>query len=693
MSANANLTIWMRLRNAREVIAGLRETSVATQVLGSSVDRLARHLDRAGRRTFFLNQMMFTLRRYSYMVTLGLTASAAAVVKWGFDFNNNMQVARVAFAQFGLTATQAQQEVNFLFNKIAAPSPFLLQDVALAARRLMAFGMSVTQTNQTLVGITDALSAFGVTSGSSLSRATLALGHMMLIGKATGQILFQLNRDNIPMTAALKTELGLTADQLAHISALGIPAGVAIQALNKYLHDTPRFQGAALRFSLSTWQGIISTTKDYIAQFMGNIEKPLFIHLQKGVTRFLVWLQSGPIQAAARRGDIGAIMFAINPWVGRLWEQLALTFHSVARIFTDALVPAFMLVAKIAVPILLVGLWDLSHIMQFLSHHTLILKLFFGLLAAELAIMAIRMIFLLPIQIALTAAELAGAAALRILNILGIIRIATIDRETGAEVLNTESKYKNVLASTKLVRMLKLDVFWRNMSTKASRIWMAVSKGFVVGANGQFTKLSNLEKMIIRVRKATIAWFVVLRTQAATAFATLYLAMGPVGWIILGITAVVAGLAILYWRWGRFHDAVNNLASFIWRNKDRVAIAIAAMFAPILVVYEVLKRIHSIWSKITGAVHFVFGGGGGSGSPLANPGGSLPLLHQGGSVNATGSSILSPGKAVSKIGTADLGMQSGLNNVSFYGKTELNVDGRKMAEVVSHHRLDGAARR
>src|SRR4051812_18574457 len=187
MTASGHMTIWMHLRNAREVIAGLKNTAVATGFLEKSQLRLAQSLDRAGRRTFLMNQAIFTLRRYSYMATLAITAMGVAIIKWGFDYNSQVQMATVSFQQFGLSVAQAHQEIDFLYNKIAAPSPFLFKDIALSARRLMAFGMNVKDTNTTILNMTNALTAFGITSGAALSKATVALGHMMLIGRATGQ--------------------------------------------------------------------------------------------------------------------------------------------------------------------------------------------------------------------------------------------------------------------------------------------------------------------------------------------------------------------------------------------------------------------------------------------------------------------------------------------------------------------------
>src|SRR4051812_30267707 len=401
MSADGRVTIWMRLRNAREVVAGLRRTAVETGVLGSSVDRLAKHMERAGRRTFFMNQMLFTLRRYSYMATLAFTAGAVAIAKWGFDYNSQVQIATVAFHQFGLSAREAKAEVNFLFRRIAAPSPFQLKDLALGARRLMAFGLDVKETKATLLGITNALTAFGITTGAALSRATLALGHMLLVGRVTGQALYQLNRDNIPLTEALRVELGLTGDQLRNVSKLGIPAGVAIKALNKYLSETPRFHNAALVFSTRTWAGIISTTRDYMAQFVGVIEKPLFVKSQERARSFLKWLTSARVNAYARRGDISGVIGTFSPGLAMGWRTLELYMRAAWRTLVDGVIPAFLMVAHVLGPLIIGTLFLWGKGFEFLSHHTLIAKIFFGLLAAEVGILALRFAILLPLQTAL----------------------------------------------------------------------------------------------------------------------------------------------------------------------------------------------------------------------------------------------------------------------------------------------------
>lgn len=690
MSADGNLTIWMRLRNAREVIAGLRQTAAATGFLGSSVDRLATHLDRAGRRTFFMNQALFTLRRYSYMVTLGLTASAAAVVKWGFDYNNQVQMARVSFRQFGLTSEQVNTEISKLY-RIAAISPFLFTDITNTARRFMAFGMDVATTNTLVTNLADTFSALGITTGAALNRASLALAHMYSLGRLTGQIVYQLARDNVPIIQALETELHLTGEQLRNVGKLGIPAGVAIQALNKYISETPRFHGAALRFATQTWQGIVTTTRDYIAQFMGTIERPLFLRLQGSMRHFLMWLQSGEVQAAARRGDIAGIIFTFSPGLARMWTQFSIILHAVGRIFTQALIPAFMFVARVAGPPLYLLMWNLSHILQFLSRHTLLLKLFFGLLAAELAIIAMRTLFLLPIQLALNAAELAGVAALRIGIILRLVRIKTINAETGAEILNTEAKYKNVLASTRLSRALKLNVIWTIALTRAQRLWMAVSKGFVVGAAGQFVRLTRLEKALLAARRATILYTTAV--WGATRAMVVFLLTNPIGWVIL----IAAALALAYWKIKWFRDKVNQ----VWKDlivwAPLIAGALTLAFGPIGAAVTGILLIIRYWGQIKD----FFGGRGG---PNANVnqtvfgrgfgGGTLPLLTQSALYNNSAPSVRSPGAAVSKMGEAHADLQGNLSGgLNLMTKSELYLDGKQVAESVSKHRLDSRARR
>jgi hypothetical protein len=380
-----------------------------------------------------------------------------------------------------------------------------------------------------------------------------------------------------------------------------------------------------------------------------------------------------------------------------MWGQFAGILSNVWRIITQGLIPAFIQVAHLMGPFLFAGLVYLNQIFSVLGHHTWLVKGFFALLALEMGILATRTLFLLPIQIAQLGVMIGYKAILAILNALGIIRIATVDAETGAEIANTVAKEKNVVMSTMLSRALKLNVLWTNLSTKAMRLWMAVSKGYVIAAGGQFVKLTRLEKGIMAARRAFIAFSVAVRARAAALAASMMLAMGPAGWIILGVTALVAALVVLYFKWGAFHDLVNRTWAWIKGHGKDIALALGVAFAPIFGAYIAIKHIRDILNGIKGVWNFIFGGGGGNNR--INPafgrsfgGAALSPVTAGG---YSSPQMISPiGTAVSKMGKADQSWQHNISGgVTVHAQSDLYLDGKKVAESVSQHRLDSRARR
>lgn len=712
MAADGKLTIWMRLRNAQQVIAGLKATAVQTGLLGTATDRLARHLERASRRTWIMNQALFTLRRYAYMTTLALTAGIAVVAKWGFDYNAQVQEARIAFAKFGLTQTQVTDEIQKLY-RIAAISPFLFTDITRTGRRFLAFGMNIHDTNRTVRNLADSLVALGVATPAALNRASLALAHMMSLGRVTGQIIYQLARDNVPIIQALETELGLTGDQLRNVARLGIPASVAINALNKYIEDTPKFHGAALLFATKTWRGIITTSRDYMAQFMGAIEKPLFTKLQKEARRFLFWITDPRVNRLAAKGDILGVIGTFSPHLAMLVGLLFQNLRAVWQVLVNGVIPAFMYMVGVVGPPLYAILWVITQAMGFLGDHAWITRVFFALLALELGVMAARFLILLPLQATMLAWYIAYNTVQKISIALGIARLIILKDETGAVILQT-------VVLTKFGKVLKLIVLLRFreaaamvLTNKMWRLWTALTVGSIRGAKGQFTALSKLEIMVLKMRRGVIALTLatkgyILALWGATRAMILFLFTNPVGWAIL----LAGALVVLYWKWARFRNIVNETFRIIIFGHGPLATALRLAFGPLTTAYGAALDLYRIIVRIKNLASggsrksFLHGLLGGAARALIPGAGFIPGLAGGGMVTRGGAfmvgeagpelAYMPTGAAVRPLGRGgDLGGGLDMSGITieFNNRTTLEADGRQLAEVVSKHRLDGQARR
>jgi tape measure domain-containing protein len=708
--ASNNITLRMRLINARQTLAELTAVERQLATLERRTTKYGLAAARAGERSWLMNQALFTMRRYAYAATLALTATAGYAVKLGYDYYTAVQTTTLALTRFLHSHKLARNEVNLLY-RIAARTPFRFPEISLTARRLMGFGLSLRDTNRTIVNITDALSALGVVSEASLNRASLALGHMYSLGRVTGQVVYQLARDNVPMIQALETELGLTADQLKNVGQLGIPAQVAFDALNKFIEGDKRYHGMGWIMATRSLSGLLSTFKDIAAQTFGVIETPILERIRRVlggsgrrtgqgglVNTFQQMSQAfasggwhAMIDVLQRSGPIGGAMAPIL-------REITADAIVLARVFTRSLVPAIRAAWHVAM-ILLIPLGILTAVLRQVAGHTTLLRIVLTYLvvvwtAERIAAMyaaiwtmrnGIAMVFLRR-QAVLLKVQVA------ILNVLYRIRLVRIKQITTAEALQ----------SLGMKRMA-------GMMVVMSRLWSVLTTGMVRGAGGQFVALTRLEKLVLRLR---IAVMVFSRTLWASTLgirlwmATLWAARGamvsflltnPVGWAIL----LVSVLITLYFTWNRFHDAVNRTARFIWRWFPLITVAFAPMIAGLVLLIRHMRDL-ARWAQNAvrwiGRIHLP---GGGLLHRARGLLGHIPGLATGGTVVSGGAAIvgergpelttLPAGATVSPLASGAIGSLPRFPE-EINMRVILRVDGRDLADTVFKHRLDRLAR-
>jgi tape measure domain-containing protein len=314
-------TIQLRLIGEREVQIGLVQTAAATEAVEKSTDRLGRTMGHTARRGFIMNQMLFTLRRVAYATTLGLGALTTAGVAWGLSFNSQMEQATVAFTYFTGSAQLAQKEVDYLF-ELAAKTPFEFPQLLDATKKFLAFGYTTEQTNTVMQILSDTIAGLGL-SGEAIDRAVLAFGQMRAAGRVLGTELRQLTELGIPALQILQEELGLTSEEMAHIGELRIPADVAIPALLRGMQR--EFKGMAEEQS-KTFQGQLSTLRDYTARTLGDITQPLFDRIRleflpmaiKVAEAISEGFKAGGFDEAVRRVDL---LLDQNGRLVNAWEK------------------------------------------------------------------------------------------------------------------------------------------------------------------------------------------------------------------------------------------------------------------------------------------------------------------------------------------------------------------------------------
>jgi hypothetical protein len=618
--------------------------------MGLATSVAGREMATTTKRSWLLNQSLFTLRRLAYGVTLGFIAGGVTVLKWGNDFNNAMQGARVSLRPFFSSSQELEHSLDRLWT-IAKFSPFQIQDMTLAFARMYPsmsrLGISADEVTTTLKNLTDALSVgmAGRVTPAALNRASIALQHLAFLGRLTGMSVLQLARDGIPIYAALSKELGLTGEQMHNIGKLGIPASVALKAINDYISSTPGYANAAQRLSNRSVLGLFSQLKDNISRTMGLAEKGWFKNFKGMLVNANLWFNTLNKNMDRTHNLTRAIDASITPQSHtflRVWTMLSATVRDAWHIFTT-----FMntLVRSKAI-------WG-TIILALLTLH--------GVLAAA----AHTTWLWVPI--------------LRILIPLIILYWVWTKAITFAEILYWAAVRQSIVWQFRLAWATRL-------LNAAKRAYIILTGGEIAAANGQFVKFSRLEKMVIKLRRA----FVMLAAGE-------WLAAGPIGILVVAAAALVIGLVYLYFHWKRFHNAVNATVQFLWRHWQLLAlIPIVGPF--IAAAAGIIHHWKQIVNLIRTAVHWL-----GRfhmphiGLPGFLPHVGFPRLAGGGTARTGGFAM------VGEHGPEILSMPRGASVVPLSGLRDrlaagppqvikLVVDGRVLAEVVARHQTAVNAR-
>lgn len=705
MAANAHTNLWVHMRGWREGVVAVKSLGQQVGVLSRQTDRLAKHLERANRRGFLMNQTLFTLRRYSYMATLGFTAMIGSIVKWGFDFNRVMQVNRAAMIGFLGSQQAVNKELDHLYY-LAAFTPLRFQDVANAARTMMAFGIDTKTTNRLLEDTIDMLAAMGRSSPASLNRVTIALGHMMNIGHVTGQTLLQLARDNIPVYEILQEQLGLTGDELRNIGRLGISAQTTLEAIMAGIEADPKFHGAAKRLSASTIGGIASTIQDYAAQIMGKTLNHPFMLLQHTMLGIYKILD----QAQRRNLSFTETIGLVDPRLERVLRIVEGDIRSLARMFQHALWPAIMNVATVALPILFAGFWAMSKVLEFFSHHALIARLIMTYLAAVTALLAIATLYLVPIMILRFTIGMANAVMDRLLISLGIKRIITTKGQTAADTVHTTqlTMFGRVLRWTVIWTLRSI---WAGVRYVAVKIWEAAVTLYLAIAtaisNRQLKLNAALTIFGIRVALRSIAvrlWEAIVLGIVTLGIIAQTVAQGalnvvtylfPGTWLAAALMAVLVGMIILEAKFHFFTRAVK----WAWHQVEKLIEKLHGLKDAIK--DSSIGKLLGLTARVAGVVYH--GGsrlaGAMTGSPSTSDlsggmGGGLPLLSGAGGFDMNKLPALphTAGVRAGKVVEMPAGVTDG-RPIEHNTHITLEVERKVLAQAVAKERLDRKARR
>lgn len=570
LTSAQKILIELLLKGGPKFRTELQKSGIDMTKFAVSTEEAAVATSRLNRQSFATKQALFTARRGLFYGTLAVAGMAAAIARLGFNFHNTMEQSRVAFKGFISTTAGVNKELNQIY-VLAARTPFEFPDLVLATRRLLPFTKNLELTNHLVGAVTDSLSAMGILTGDALTKASLALAHMFNVGRLTGQILYQLGRDNIPMMQALEYQFHATGNEIrTAISGGLIDAQTAARALVNFMR-TPGFKGAAFKQATQTLEGAWSTFKDLLGMGAGTS-------------------MTGPLDAIRER--LKAIDKAL---IGTVSEKHPITLSRLANAIDKVVSPKSHLVINMfdmlsmAVKTTVIVLWLLYKVLTTIMWPINFIGRQFHISNAAAKIFGIGLGILIGAFVALKTASLLVVLvqdiwAMRLKTLLPIVK-------TLGKITRTEAQW------------LRIQAIWQGK----------VYNNTITGAKGQRKALNLLEKATWATRKSFDAFWKTITTRVIPAL-TAWVAetwalivanavlIGVIALIVLAIALIIGALVLLYFKWGWFHKLVDRTWGWIVDHKKLVYGALIFAFSPLVGILIMTGHLRDAFNAIKTAI-------------------------------------------------------------------------------------------
>ena len=205
-------------------------------------------------------------------VTLPIAGLGAAAVKAAAD----LETMETQFISLTGGAEQAAAMVDQL-NQFAAATPFQIEEIAGAARQLIAAGTDISQVNEQLQFLGD----IAATSGASIEEITAIFAKVQAKGKVELENLNQLAERGIPIFKALSEATGLPANELG-------AGAVSVQQFNDVLKGFAKeggFAAGAMERLSQTAAGKFSTAMDNLKQAGAEIGRVLLPYVTAAIDK------------------------------------------------------------------------------------------------------------------------------------------------------------------------------------------------------------------------------------------------------------------------------------------------------------------------------------------------------------------------------------------------------------------------
>jgi tape measure domain-containing protein len=356
MADTEDLDILIRLRGGRVAAADARAVDKALAGIGQSAKMTGRETEVLGQKTQKTSNVLSG--------TLGIAIRYAAAywgihraiqaIGSGFAFDSAMEQNTIAFTHFLGSAKAADQYLKELY-QIAATTPFQFADVTMGAKKLIAMGADANEAKNELITLADAASALGI-GQEGINRLVLAIGQIRAAGRVQGDEVRQLQEAGINAYKYLIDAGLLTQKQVGNLGNMNIDAAKGIAAI---MAGMQRDFGGMSAAQARTWQGQLSTIKDYAAQAAGALVKPIFDlgrssilpAISKQLQQWTKYLNAGGAQDIYR--TMGNILKILGPLVAALVAYKVALLGVAAAEFAVAKASAVMAIASTLSTVLL----------------------------------------------------------------------------------------------------------------------------------------------------------------------------------------------------------------------------------------------------------------------------------------------------------------------------------------------------
>lgn len=233
-----------------------------------------------------------TLLSVGSMATIGLGAVAVAaagmVAVTGIKFSAMKEQSQIAFTTMLKSGETAKMFLDEL-QRFAAKTPFEFEDLTRGSRRLMAMGTAAKDVLPTLTIIGDA--AAGLSAGKEgIDSMITALSQMGMAGKVSSQDMMQLTNVGVAGWRYLAEEAGVSVAVIRKRAEEG--ALDSTKAVQTILAGMNKDFGGMMDRQSQSFSGMVSTFKDTFKIISGDIMKPFFTEIAKGMKTLVDWIDT-----------------------------------------------------------------------------------------------------------------------------------------------------------------------------------------------------------------------------------------------------------------------------------------------------------------------------------------------------------------------------------------------------------------